>query len=161
MKKTRVQTLIKIVLASLLAPLVSITPASAVFGLSKCEKVKKEIIKYESDFNLITSELNSYTGKYLMGAAKMSYDRLLNTNLLNLMWKTAYNNQNCLTNTQKDYLPTLKSYNPSQFVVIDIGVFTKNSKFCKKNLNFLTDKCKFTDDDKITKVYRIASIFDQ
>jgi len=160
MKKTRAQILIKIVLASLLASLVSITPASAVFGLSKCEKVKKEIIKYESDFNLITSELNSYTGKYLKGAAKRSYDRLLDTNLLKLMWKTAYNNQNCLTNTQKDYLPTLKSYKPSQFVVIDTGVFTKNSKFCK-NSNLFLDECKFTDDDKIKKVYRIASIFDQ
>jgi hypothetical protein len=156
-KKFSVHIIVGVILLSFLR----LSPAEALFGLSKCEKFKKEILKYENDFNAISAELYTYKGKFLVGQAKASYDKLMNTNLLQSMWKVAYNNQNCLTNTQKDYLTVLKTFNPAQFVKIDTGIYTKKSKYCKKSLNFLKDECRFTDDDKVENVYLIGSIFDE
>jgi hypothetical protein len=77
------------------------------------------------------------------------------------MWKVAYNNKNCLTNTQKDYLPTLKKMSPYDFVRINTGVYAKNTKYCKESLRILNEECRYTDDDKIETAYSLGSIFEQ
>jgi 16S rRNA A1518/A1519 N6-dimethyltransferase RsmA/KsgA/DIM1 with predicted DNA glycosylase/AP lyase activity len=136
-------------------------PSSAILGLSKCEKVKKEIKKYESEFNLFANQLYRYRNKTLNGNVKTAYDNFINSDRLSLIWKTAYNNQKCLTNTQKDYLPILKKLSPLDFVEIDQGIYTKNTKKCKKTIAFLDPECRYVEDDKIKNAYVFGSIFDK
>lgn len=141
---------------------VSFNSANAVFGLSKCEKFKKQIVKYEQQYNLLTSELYGFKNQLLIdGKVRISYDKLKQSNLIPQIWKLAYNNQNCLTNTQKDYLPILKNMSYLTFVDIDTGVYFKKSQFCKKGINFLKSECVFSEDDKIGKVFSLSSIFEQ
>ena len=149
-------------LMSLSFSVVSVNSANAVFGLSKCEKFKKQILNYEKQYNVMTYELYGYKNQLLLKEeVRNSYDGLKRSNLLPQMWKLAYNNQNCLTNTQKDYLPVLKEMSYFNIVDIDVGVYYKKSPYCKKATNFLKAECLFSDDDKIGQVFSLASIFDQ
>lgn len=136
------------------------TPSHAVFGLSKCEKFKKEITNYENNWNTLSTSLSVFKGQLLKGRAKTIYTQMQDSDILFQIWKSAYNNKTCLTNTQKDMIPTLKNYNIDNFVVLDIGIYAKNTPFCRKGINFLNDECKFKDDDKIKEVYIIRSIFE-
>lgn len=144
----------------LLSLMVFPTSAHAVFGLSKCEKFKKEITSYEKKWNGLANSLFAYKGQLLKGRAKTIYTQMEKSDILFQIWKSAYNNKSCLTNTQKDIIPTLKEYYIGTFVQIDTGIYTKNTAYCKKGLNFLDDKCRYTEDDKVKEVYIIRSIFD-
>jgi len=158
MKKLSSLTLVM----SLSLSCVNVNSVNAAFGLSKCEKFKKQIVNYEQQYNLMTSELYGYKNQLLLdGKVRISYDKFKQSNLLPQIWKLAYNNQNCLTNTQKDYLPVLKNMSYGTFVEIDTGVYFKKSQYCKKATNFLKSECIFSDDDKIGKVFSLGSIFDQ
>jgi hypothetical protein len=145
------------VLFTILSP----NPSFAILGLSKCEKVKKEIIKYEKEFNSLSTTLYGYRNKTINGNVKTAYNRFRNSDRLSLIWKTAYNNQKCLTNTQKDYLPILKNLSPLDFVQIDTGIFLKNTKFCNTGLNFTDSSCLYEVDDKIKNAYLFGSLFDK
>lgn len=134
--------------------------SSAILGLSKCEKFKKEITTYEKKWNSLANSLFAYKGQLLKGRAKTIYTQMEKSDILFQIWKSAYNNKSCLTNTQKDMIPTLKEYYIGNFVQIDTGIYTKNTSYCKKGLNFLDDKCRYTEDDKVKEVYIMRSIFD-
>ena len=139
----------------------SASSSNAVFGLSKCEKFKKQLIALETQFNTMTSRLNSYQGKILTGKIKTDYENFRNSDLLQQMYKSSYNNNKCLTNTQNDYVKLLKNYSTAQFVEIDIGEYFKNTAYCKKSLNMLKPECVNHADDKIAKAYLLPSLFDQ
>jgi len=89
----------------------SMAPASAVFGLSKCEKVKKEVITLEKQYFEVRAKLrgNQYTYKiydniftFFIPTEKsvLMIDKLITNDPLPKIWKLGTNNPQCFTNTQ-------------------------------------------------------------
>jgi hypothetical protein len=83
----------------------SIIPANAIFGLSKCEKIRKEIVSLElglqKNLNILKSGMSntvliqSKTGERIYKAHTKAQSSL------DSIWKLGTNNPQCFTNTQK------------------------------------------------------------
>lgn len=80
-------------------------PANAIFGLSKCEKVQKQVISIEKDINSKLDYLKDFEGKVLRGKPLSVYMSVNNhvtySKFKDKLWKIGYNNPKCFTNTQK------------------------------------------------------------
>ena len=88
----------------------SISPASAAFGLSKCEKVKKEMLTLEKQildvrnyqgytYTQVVFRMESKIWEPTAKAVKM-YKQLMANDPIPKIWKLATNNPKCFTNTQ-------------------------------------------------------------
>ena len=94
----------------------SIAPASAVLGLSNCEKVKKQILAEEKRVNTILKYLRPFEGRILTGKVQTVATNLYYQDFAHGIWKIIYNNPKCFTNTQKLYTKTLQNYNISNIL---------------------------------------------
>ena len=97
----------------------SMTPASAVFGLSKCEKVKKQILAWQEIEKPMIKDWQNYAGDWIWSYPSESHRELQNRwkNIVNLevkMYSLEINNPKCFTNSQnlyiKDVYPKWKKY---------------------------------------------------
>lgn len=90
----------------------STVPANAIFGLSKCEKVKAEIttletkmIKYLSNVrgDYYTNNISGYDEKIfiLSNNGVKNVDLLTKLDPIPRIWKVSYNNPKCFSNTQQ------------------------------------------------------------
>lgn len=98
------------------------TPAHAIFGLSKCEKVKKQIDEIEGLIESFPDRLRvsrvSRNSTFTIGSDKIEVltaksQKLLGNLIQNdpifQIWKLSYNNSECFTNSQKLRIETLKN----------------------------------------------------
>ena len=91
--------LLAVTLISLITP----TPSSeAIFGLSKCEKIKKEIIYLETYLKKQISLWDKYSMNELNKTQEKKFKQfVLRGNIdLRSIFKLSYNNPKCFTNTQ-------------------------------------------------------------
>jgi hypothetical protein len=97
----------------------SLTPANAIFGLSKCEKVKKQILAYEKIEKPLVKDWQNYAGDWIFSYSIESQLRIQQrwVNLVNLevkIYALEINNPKCFTNSQKIYIknvyPIWKKY---------------------------------------------------
>jgi|LakMenEpi03Aug12_release.lakeMendotaPanAssembly.Ray.scaffolds.fasta_scaffold594403_3 hypothetical protein len=93
--------------------------ANAIFGLGKCDKVKKQILKYEKEEKPLVDGWNYHSGKYYFEYSNYMQRELQKywITLVNLevkMYSLEKNNPKCFTNTQNDYIndvyPNWKSH---------------------------------------------------
>jgi hypothetical protein len=96
-----------VVMMGLLAT--SLTPANAILGLSKCEKVKKQILAYEKIEKPLVKDWQNYAGDWIWSYSTDSQLKIQQrwTNLVNLevkMYTLEINNPKCFTNSQNIYI---------------------------------------------------------
>lgn len=126
----------------ILGLLIPIQPASAIFGLSKCEKVKKEMLKIESDL----------VGLRQRGVGTINYkpevlgddiwvpdvktlsitQKVISNDPLPKIWKLGTNNPKCYTNTQKLRIKQINNLSIRDYVVFTYESTIKQSGECKK-----------------------------
>ncbi len=95
------------------------SPAHAIFGLSTCEKVKKQILAYEKIEKPLVKEWQNYAGDWIHSYSGESQLKIQQRwiNLVNLevkMYTLEINNPKCFTNSQNIYIknvyPAWKKY---------------------------------------------------
>lgn len=115
--KTKLAT--AVVVIGLLAS--SVYPASAIFGLSKCEKVHKEVRaiekKFFSDYKNIRTELvKGYESVIaLTPSSIVSITTIRGNDPIPKIWKVGLNNQKCFTNSQYLQIKSMKNKTISNY----------------------------------------------
>jgi hypothetical protein len=94
----------------------SVTPASAVFGLSKCEKVKKQILSYEKKELSLSRTVSSFAGqpayKFTISQNKSNYLKMKKYVAFEFVYiRFAYNNSKCFTKSQNEFINASYKYN--------------------------------------------------
>ena len=120
------------------------TPANAIFGLSKCEKVKKQILQTESLIESFPNKMRITKKKtnylYAIGtdeiqvltAKSQKMLKELNQNdPIYLIWKLGFNNSDCFTNTQKLRIKTLGKETISDYFGGMGDRIWKTDSFCR------------------------------
>lgn len=121
--------------------LLGTNPANAIFGFSKCERIQKEILSLEDKF---TGHLSKVKGNYhtnklwlidekifiLTDAAVVAINRAIRLDPLPKIWKLAYNNPKCFTNSQKLRIKELKTMVTTQFISYYEGKQYRNTGKC-------------------------------
>jgi hypothetical protein len=93
----------------------SMAPASAVFGLSKCEKVKKQILSYEKKEAALNREVSSFAGQlawqFTISQNRSNYLKMKNYAAFELTYlRYAYNNSKCFTRSQNEFISASYKY---------------------------------------------------
>jgi hypothetical protein len=128
-------------------------PAQAIFGLSKCEKVKAEITSLETK---ISRYLNNVRGDYyttnirgyddkifiLTASGVRNVDLLAKLDPIPTIWKVSYNNPKCFTNTQQ-----LRTKELEKMRTISLASYRNEekytySKYCKGAGNLFSSNLK-------------------
>ena len=135
--------LVATMVLNLLSPTI---PASAIFGLSKCEKVKKEIVNQEAillnaidgaegDPTKVLDDFGISWERFLLTIkSRNQIKKAIESNPIHEIWKLSYNNPSCFTNSQKLQIKKLSKLDTSDFVSISSSVYYQNTPTCK---NFL------------------------
>jgi hypothetical protein len=147
----------------------STVPAKAIFGLSKCEKVKSQISTLEKKMskylnsvrgNEHTNNIKGYDQEIfiLTDAGVRNIDLLSKLDPIPTIWKIAYNNPKCFTNTQKLRIKELDNLSTASVASYETVQKYTNSAYCDGAGNyFLTDKKKlaecFISDVKVIQNY--------
>jgi len=139
----------------------SMTPASAVFGLTKCEKVKKQVLRLESELN---AQINYWNRKISQQADPKLIPKLQafdSANLVGEVWKVQYNNPKCFTRTQNIEIEARKNLSTRNFVLWYVNTIRKNSKKCQswEQVSEPTPDCVIREELKINKVYSLPTIY--
>jgi hypothetical protein len=87
----------------------SLTPAQAIFGLSKCEKVKKQVLAWQKVEKPMIKDWQNYSGDWIAAYEGKSQLELQKKwiNIVNLevkMYSLEINNSKCFTNSQNIYI---------------------------------------------------------
>ena len=129
----------------LLLSVVPASPSNAIFGLSKCERVKKQVIKLEEAFS---QDIGNLYGDYYLNPIKNfsgtkkifilekdssnAINRITSENKVYKIWKLAYNNPKCFTRTQEIQIGELRKISASNFVSQSLENIYSNEGKCKK-----------------------------
>ena len=117
-------------------------PAEAIFGLSKCEKVKSQITTLESK---VSKYFNNVRGNYhtnnirgfdeeifiLNDSGIKNIDLMTKLDPIPTIWKVSYNNPKCFTNTQKLRISELKNLSTYSFLSYKTDQKYTYSDYCK------------------------------
>jgi hypothetical protein len=137
------------------------TPANAILGLSKCEKVKKQVLSLESELN---KQIVYWSGKKSQQADVKLIPKLeafVAANLVGELWKLEYNNPKCFTRTQNIEIKARKNWQPGNFVSWYVNTVPKNIKKCQTLQQFLTTTpdCILRKELVINAVYSLPTIY--
>lgn len=69
-----------------------ISQSNAIFGLSKCEKVQKQVFSIEKNINSKIVYLKKFEGKVLNGKPLSIYNSIIDSKFMIELWKIGYNN---------------------------------------------------------------------
>jgi hypothetical protein len=105
------------------------SPSHAIFGLSTCEKVKKQILAYEKIEKPLVSDWQNYAGDWIWDYSPKSQLEIQKkwikiVNLEVKMYSLEINNPKCFTNSQNIYI---KSVYPKWKKQQQINKFYPNS----------------------------------
>lgn len=120
----------------------SLTPAHAIFGLSKCEKVKKEMLALEKQ--ILDVHAKGLGNLYKQVVFRMPSDiwepdaktvkmfkRVVNNDPIPKIWKLATNNPKCFTNTQNMQIEKMKNSTYGDYFNYPVSVDKyKNTSEC-------------------------------
>jgi hypothetical protein len=139
----------------------SMAPANAVFGLTKCEKVKKQVLSLESEINKQSIYWNgkrSQKADLKLIPQLEAYD---SSNLVGALWKLEYNNPKCFTRTQNIEIEARKNLKTGDLVNWYIKNVTKNTKKCNTVYQILspTPDCILKKELQINAVYSLPTIY--
>lgn len=134
-------------------------PAHAIFGLSKCEKVKKEVNSLEREYFEVRKGLRgkdyTYTFKgrsftFFIPTEKSikSIDKLIANDPLPKIWKVATNNPKCFTNTQNMQVSKMQNSFIADFLNHGMHVKYRNDELCK---TLLSEPGPYSSSENISK----------
>lgn len=88
------------------------TNAHAVLGLSKCEKVKKEVISLEQKINVYINKYSKYWGYSVPTnlVKEFEFANAEQNDFARKVFKVAYNNPKCFTRTQNSAIEQARKY---------------------------------------------------
>lgn len=121
----------------------SMAPANAIFGLSKCEKVKNEILVLEKQIKDVPLKALGTTYEQVYFKRKVNIweptpetikmmKKVINNDPIPKIWKLATNNPKCFTNTQKMRIKEMKNLSYQEYFAFPIHTEKyKNSGECK------------------------------
>lgn len=106
----------------LASSLIGVNPSYAVFGLSQCEKVKKQVVQIEKRIT-VNLRAQSIGFKKLIpidsGKGNSIYNAHLKTGeLLQSVWKLGTNNPKCFSNTQKILIKDKEYWWPNTWITV-------------------------------------------
>lgn len=124
-----------IVIGLLASPL---APANAIFGLSKCEKVKKEMKTIENALFTDYKRIRAYPVKdsedYVLELTPQSLkliEKIKNNDPIPKVWKLGLNNPKCFTNTQNIQIKTLQNKSIKDYFDWTVASVFSSSAKCK------------------------------
>jgi hypothetical protein len=141
------------------------TPAHAIFGLSACEKVKKQVLDYESQINGIAKYWFSFKGKNIPSSLVPKFSKQVfgSNDLVQQLTKLAYNNPKCFTRTQNEEIKGRKdaNWNITQFVGYQRKYILRESKTCQEIWQQFepTKECLIRTEIKISNGYTIPTLY--
>lgn len=136
------------------------TPSSALFGLSKCEKVKKNIVNLEEKINVFARSVAKHPKKELPERVYLDIRAFNDQNYLSEIWKLAYNNPSCFTNTQKLRIKEIKKESLYDYVAAyDAGKRVKEGICKDMEFYFLSENCIQVHRYEISNLFTIRSIY--
>jgi len=116
--------------------------SSAIFGLSKCEKVKKEILSKENKINTFIKKVRVNSNNIISESSARKITQFHQKSYIQDIWKLAYNNPKCFTNTQKlqiEQLPKLSL--PGYINFYDYGEKTREGICRDLEMYYLDERC--------------------
>lgn len=126
-------------------------PANAIFGLSKCEKVKNEILVLEKQIKDVPLKALGTTYEQVYFKSKRTIwqptpetvilmKKVISNDPIPKIWKLATNNPKCFSNTQKMRVKEMKNTSYQQYFAFPIREEkyrnTGECKFLMENNNF-------------------------
>ena len=149
----------------------SITSANAIFGLSTCEKAKKEILSLESTMNSVKSIRGS---RYVNDALRevqyldiLSLAEIAKLESLRLndpirqIWKVSFNNSQCFTNTQKLQIKELGTQTIVNYFWHETETKYRQLEICRGKLSYffaptlqpaLYKKCRIGEVEILSRI---------
>ena len=133
----------------------SISPSHAVFGLSKCEKVKKDILGLEKQIKDVPLKALGVTYEQVYFTSKQKIweptpetvklmKKVIGNDPIPKIWKLATNNPKCFSNTQKMRIKEMKDITYQTYFAFPINIEKyKNTGECK----FLMENNKWEPRD--------------
>jgi len=140
-------------------------PAHAIFGLSTCEKVKKQVVTVEKQINSNSDFWNRYIGKTLPDnqITKFEFQKNPANDLMLKLTKISYNNPKCFTRTQNDEINARKKQNVNfeSLTLNSRNPILRLSKKCQDVWERLdpSAECLIKWEYKINKVYSLNSLY--
>jgi hypothetical protein len=150
-------------------------PANAIFGLSVCEKVKKQVLDYERKINAAPKKYSTYVanlpGTFEKPSVPLKFEKEFidyrKFNWVGELVKITYNNPKCFTRTQKVEINLRKKANwdSSDFLTWNKRPIGKKAKACRPDDVFFTyslsegDGCFLGWKLEIIAVSSIPSIY--
>jgi len=139
-------------------------PAQAIFGLSTCEKVKKQVLSYEGQVNAISDYWRQYKGKNIL-AFRNEFDKQSDpkNDVVLRLTKIQFNNPNCFTRTQNEEINARKAatWDFFYFVKFSMVPVLRSDKKCQADIQQIlpSSDCLIRYDYKITETYSIPTIY--
>ena len=141
------------------------TPAHAIFGLSTCEKVKKQVLSLEEKINQTSNFWWKYKDKALPESLVTKFINQQNPQNDYVMKRTkiVYNNPKCFTRTQNEKISEFRKQgvNFNSIVVNTRKATVKNTKNCQDIWEQLSPstECLIKWNYSIGTVYTLDSIY--
>ena len=141
-----------------------VTPAQAIFGLSTCEKVKKQVHSYEEQIDARSTYWSKYLNKTIPRSLVPLFDkqRSPENDLLVKLNKLQYNNPQCFTRTQNEQIiARKKNWDFNDFVEFDRNTVLRQTKECQTIWEKMSPsaECLIRYEYKITETFTIPSIY--
>lgn len=123
MKKSGIRFFVLSVAVILLSS-IETSSSNALFGLSKCEQVKKEMLRLEKHLNADINFFEKRRGTVLTDSVMPRYDRIIDFSSpkkgdVYLMWKLGTNNLKCFSNTQQKAISRLETFDTSKLIRLE------------------------------------------
>jgi hypothetical protein len=141
------------------------TPAQAIFGLSTCEKVKKQVLAYEGQIDAISDYWRQYKGKTITPSLRTKFDIQSDpkNDVVLKLTKIQFNNPKCFTRTQNEEINARKAatWDFYYFVKFSMDAVLRSAKKCQADIQRIlpSSDCLIRYDYKITETYSIPSIY--
>ena len=155
LKKSVALILVSLVLNTLSAP-----SSSAIFGLSKCEKVKKEILSTENKINSFIRNIRFIENDVVSEKTAYRITQFQKNSYIKDIWKISFNNPKCFTNSQKLQIEKLPKLSLSGYInFYDYGKHVQEG-ICKDvEFYFIAERCIKEHKYTVTNYFLYESLY--
>lgn len=140
-------------------------PSQAIFGLSTCEKVKKQVLAYEARIDAISDFWRQYKGENIPKSLLKKFNNQSDpgNDVVLKLTKIQFNNPKCFTRTQNEEITARKdrSWNFDYFIWHTSSPVLRNLKECEDFLQKISpsERCLMYYKINIQETYSIPTIY--
>jgi hypothetical protein len=152
-----------VILGLLGSSMASVAPASAIFGLSTCEKVKKQVLDFEKKINNSASFWIKYQGKKIPDRLYPDLVAYQKEDLVSQMVKLEFNHPQCFTRTQNIEISGRQKANWNYLTFLfysKSGLIEYSSKCFPRKYQITSEwPCVLKGSLKMQQVFSLQSIY--